>query len=146
MSETHTEIDIDCPVERVREILTDFPAYRSWNPFIRAVLVNGELKPDAELQVTLKFPDMKDQMMKPKLLVVDKGKELRWIGTVPFGFFTGEHRWVIKENEDGKSCKVVHAEVFGGWGRSIILWYLGDRVEESFKNMNVAMKKRCEER
>ena len=35
VKELHSEIEINAPVERVWEVLTDFASYPRWNPFIR---------------------------------------------------------------------------------------------------------------
>lgn len=35
MKELSTQIDVNAPAERVRQIRTDFTAYPSWNPCIR---------------------------------------------------------------------------------------------------------------
>ncbi len=42
-----TATDIQAPAARIWSILTDFPAYPAWNPFITAAA--GELRPGARL-------------------------------------------------------------------------------------------------
>jgi len=44
MLELRTDIEIDAPVERVWEVLTDFDRFPDWNPFIRKVVPNRELR------------------------------------------------------------------------------------------------------
>ena len=46
-------IDIDAPVERVWEVLTDFERYGEWNPFTTRVDANLEVGASVSLRVVL---------------------------------------------------------------------------------------------
>jgi hypothetical protein len=56
----------------------DFLAYSSWNPFIRNI--SGEQIAGARLDVTIQPDGSKPMSFKPKLLVFEPQKELRWKG------------------------------------------------------------------
>src|SRR2546426_2508439 len=43
MLELRTDIEIDAPVERVWEVLTDFDRFPDWNPFIRRIGGNAPI-------------------------------------------------------------------------------------------------------
>lgn len=55
MRELRREIEIEASPQRVWEILTDFPAYAEWNPFIPRVI--GEPKVGARLEVRIEPPN-----------------------------------------------------------------------------------------
>ncbi len=45
--------DIDAPIERVHEIMMDFPRYAEWNPFVRGI--TGEPRVGAVLTLDVQF-------------------------------------------------------------------------------------------
>ncbi len=53
MKEIHTEIEINVSAEKVWRVLTDFPAYDEWNPFVRRV--EGEVRVGARLHVSAHY-------------------------------------------------------------------------------------------
>ncbi len=53
MIENYTEVEIDAPVERVWEIMTDFEAFPDWNPFIKKM--RGDLEVGATLHEKVYF-------------------------------------------------------------------------------------------
>ena len=138
-----TEVEIESSAARAWHVLTTFSEHSSWNPYITSI--SGQLRGGAQLRAVLRLEGLKDQVVKPKILVVEKEKELRWKGKFPLGMYWGEHRWILEEKNGGKKVKVVHGEEFGGWARGLINWWLGDRVEKGFKAMNEAMKRKCED-
>jgi hypothetical protein len=54
MHEIESQIEIAATRERVWSILTDFPAYPSWNPFIRSI--DGPVEKGKRLSVTRPKP------------------------------------------------------------------------------------------
>ncbi len=88
--ELRTEILIEAPPERVWEVLTDFEGMSEWNPFITEI--SGELQKGEKIRVHLKPPEGKGMTFKPRLVKVEHGREIRWLGHlgVP-GLFDGEH-------------------------------------------------------
>lgn len=73
-----TDIVIDAGAERVWGVLTDFASYPEWNPMIRRA--SGELAPGRRLELHFEPAGQKGRDFKPKLLVVERGRELRWRG------------------------------------------------------------------
>src|SRR5205814_5893919 len=51
MAELRTETEIDGPVERVWQVLTDFKSFPDWNPFIRSI--RGKAVEGSRLDVLL---------------------------------------------------------------------------------------------
>lgn len=137
-----TEIEINAGVEQVWEILTDFSAYPEWNPFIR--VIHGVPERAARLKVRIQANDAKAMTFRPKVLVADVGRELRWLGRVVLpGIFDGEHRFFIQPLTDGKVL-FQHSELFSG----ILIPLFRDSLERDtrrgFEEMNLALKLRAE--
>jgi hypothetical protein len=136
-----TRIDIAASRDRVWDVFTDFAAYPRWNPFIREI--RGELRPGSRLQVSLAPPGRRAITLRPKVLVVTPGRELRWIGhlLVP-GIFDGEHHFLIEGGDDA-GVTFVQEEIFKGalipFTRRVLA-----RTRDGFEQMNLALKDRAE--
>jgi hypothetical protein len=92
--EMKTQIDIDAPPARVWSVLTAFEAYGEWNPAI--VAVSGDVDVGSRLTLRFQPPGTRGYTFRPKLLVVDHLRELRWAGwpRMPFVFET-EHYFAM---------------------------------------------------
>lgn len=138
-----TELEIDAPPAQVWEVLTDFAAYHEWNPFITAIA--GELRTGAELTVTLSPPESRDATFRPRVLVCDAPRELRWRGHLFIkGLFDGEHYFKCDATTEGRT-RFVHGEDFSGF----FVKYVAQRlthVARGFVYMNEALKRRVEGR
>ena len=77
-----TEIEIPASPDAVWDV-ADRDAYAEWNPFIRSS--TGDLVVGRRIANVLKDGAGKESTFEPKLLVVEPGRELRWIGKVGFG-------------------------------------------------------------
>ena len=141
--ELRTEIEILAPPGRVWQALTDFSAYHEWNPFITEI--SGKLGVGSELTVTICPPESDGMSFRPKLLVCDEPRELRWLGKLWIrGLFDGEHFFQCFETEAGNT-RFVHGENFKG----ILVKMIGKRMTQiarGFVYMNGALKRRVEGR
>ncbi len=138
----YTSIVINAIPAKVWEVLTNFTSYPDWNPFIRSI--NGTPAPGNTIQVTLQPPNSKPILMKPRVLVFEQQKELRWIGSLGIPYiFDGEHVFRLEENSDGTST-LHHFERF----RGILIPFLSTLIEKTtrdgFELMNAALKQRVE--
>src|SRR5688572_29119220 len=90
-----TDIEIQSTPERVWEILTDFDAYKAWNPFI--IQAAGQAVPGQRFQVRMQPPGRRATTFRPEVLEAEPNRRLRWLGhlLVP-GLFDGEHRFTIE--------------------------------------------------
>lgn len=141
--ELRTEIEIDAPPERVWSVLTDFPAYHEWNPFITGL--SGGLSVGERLSVTLSPPESRARIFHPRLVVCDAPHELRWLGHLWFkGLFDGEHFFQCRELEGGRT-RFVHGENFRGLLVKYVAGQLSN-VARGFVYMNEALKRRVEGR
>jgi hypothetical protein len=136
-----TTTDIRAPAARIWSILTDFPAYPAWNPFITAA--EGELRPGARLKVTIAPPGHQPMTFRPVVLVAEREWELRWRGRLLMPrLFDGEHAFGLEQRSE--TCRFLQAERFSG----VLLPFLGEGLFEAirrgFESMNAALKLRAE--
>jgi hypothetical protein len=141
MRELRADIDIDAPADRVWGILTDFPAYPEWNPFITSIA--GDTTPGSTLEVRIAPPGANARTFKPRVLVAESGRELRWLGRLLMaGIFDGEHSLRIEPIDDAR-VHFVQSERF----RGILVPLFGSTLEKTargFTAMNEALKQRAE--
>lgn len=135
-----TAIDILAPLERVWDILTDFPAYPAWNPFI--ISVYGTAKAGTDLEVHIRPPGHRAAMFRPTILVAEPERELRWIGRllVP-GTLEGEHFFRLEDRSG--TVHFVHGETFRGLLVGVFRRRL-NATQAGFEAMNAALKARAE--
>ena len=141
MREIETTVEIDAPPAAVWRVLTDFPTYGEWNPFIPTIA--GNVQVGERLTVRLEPPGGKGMTIKPTVLAAEPDRELRWKGrlVVP-GLFDGEHTFRI-EPIDGQRSRFVHGERFTGILVGFVKGILG-KTEAGFEQMNAALKQRVE--
>lgn len=134
-----TSIDIDAPPERVWDVLTDFEAYPTWNPFIKSV--EGVPLEGDMLKVTLQAAtEDKPITFEPLVTFVDPKMELRWEGQLMLPkLFDGEHYFILEKTADG--TRLTHGENFTG---ILLLMVDVPGFEVSFDAMNQALKQRVE--
>jgi len=136
-----TQIDVAASASSVWQILTDFPAYSDWNPFITEIEGSPELS--ARLRVRICPPGRSAITLKPTILVAAREWELRWRSRriVP-GFFDGEHSFQIRTR--GPSCRFHQSERFTGIMVKMIGGGVFDAMLQGFEEMNAALKLRAE--
>lgn len=136
----YSEILIAAPVQQVWKEFTDFENWSEWNPFI----TNIEPEPSAgsKISVLIDPPGGKAMVFKPRVLVYEKERELRWLGRVLLpGLFDGEHFFRLRET--GGGTLFIQGEQFSGILLPLLKKSLSG-VEQGFHAMNAALKARCE--
>jgi hypothetical protein len=132
-----TELEIDATPDQVWGVLADRESYPDWNPFI--VSSTGDLVVGSTITNVLRDTNGKETEFTPKLLAVDPGRELRWIGKIGFGgVFDGEHAFRIEALPGGRS-KLVQEETFRGVAVPFTTGMLRDTIEPQFHAMNRAI-------
>lgn len=136
MREIRTDLTIPAPPAAVWAVLTDFPSYAKWNHFI--VSLEGEAAKNATLTQVVLMKDGKRMTFRPKVLVCQENRELRWLGCFIFAaIFAGEHFFELEASHSGRETKFIHGEIFTG----LIPEYIQqteayENLEASFHQMN----------
>jgi hypothetical protein len=137
------EIEIGAPPDVVWDVLTDTAAYAEWNPFL--VHVDGPLAVGERPRIRFSPPGGKAMTMRPRVLVADAPREVRWRGHLGIpGLFDGEHIFTVEAVGAGRT-RLVQREEFGG----ILVPLTGKllrRTEDGFRAMNEALRERAEAR
>jgi hypothetical protein len=139
-----TEVGINAPPRTVWEVLTDFGAYASWNPFIERI--TGELAEGGDIEVRFADPSRKVRAFRPRLIRVEPGRELRWLGRLILPrIFDGEHYFTLEEL-DGGGTRLVQGETFRGLLVPFSRGFLATETRGGFERMNRALRARAEKR
>lgn len=142
MRTLETEIIIDAPVETVWDILTDFPRYPEWNPFIKSI--EGKPETGSKLKVVIQPPDSKPMTFRPTCLESDANRTFRWLGHLGFkGIFDGEHIFQL-EKMDSNCTRFIHKESFNGILVPLLWKQLDSGTRKGFVRMNEELKERSE--
>lgn len=145
MKQLETQVSIHASVEEVWQVLMHWEDYSSWNPFI--VSIEGTAKVGTKLTNTLTLPRRKPQVFKPKIVVIEPNRELRWIGHLGLkGIFDGEHYFKLSPTDNQKGTSFVQGEKFSGVLNAFIMKQIGNDTLNAFERMNAALKKRVEQK
>ncbi len=139
--EVCSSVDIHASDKQVWQILTDFPSYPQWNPYIRQA--SGEIKVGAQIYIFNRSSDTAAGMaFRPTILTVTPGRELRWLGYVYVpGLFDGEHVFTIQLLDD-THVHFMQCETFSGIGT--VIDAQDTNIQGDFQGMNLALKGRSE--
>ena len=142
MKEIREEIEIASSATRVWQILTDFPDYPSWNPFI--LRAKGEAKEGAKLDVFLQPSGARGMSFRPLVLKAEANHELRWLGRLLLpGIFDGEHIFTLEPIASNR-LRFVQREIFKGLLVPLLARSLDKDTRRGFREMNQALKTRAE--
>ncbi|RLD18626.1 MAG: SRPBCC domain-containing protein [Bacteroidetes bacterium] len=142
MKNLRTEIVINASDIAVWKVLTDFDAYREWNPFVH---IEGRPALGESLVNTMYLDkNGKSQIFKPEIIRWDEYKGFSWLGSlfVP-GLFDGEHYFELERLDDNQ-VKLIHGENFTGVLSWLIMKLIGEKTLAGFERMNTALKIRVE--
>lgn len=141
MRQPRSQIDIDAPPERVWDVLTNFPTFPSWNPFIREA--EGSLHPGARLRIKLRLGRWLITFH-PVLTVVDRPRELRWLARQwrP-GIFDVDRRFRL-EPLGTTGCRFVQSESGSGIFAPLLMLIMAGRILRGYEEFNAAIKERVE--
>jgi len=138
MKTVHIETSTPAPVAQVWDVLTDFPRYGEWNPFITSI--EGDLRPGARLRATFQLPGRKPQTFTPTITTFDPGHEIGWLGRLWLpGLVDAAH--TLEVVPSGSGSVFVNREEF----RGLLVPALGGLVRDTrsaFAAMNEALVQR----
>ncbi len=133
-----TEIFINTPPERIWALLTDSAAHAAWNPMMHAV--KGSFTPGRRVRLTMRTPSGGTMRFRPRVLVADPGRELRWLGRLGLPrLFDGEHYFRLIPEAGG--TRLIQGERF----RGLLLWVMDvQQFRAGFEAGNAALKAMAE--
>jgi uncharacterized protein YndB with AHSA1/START domain len=135
-------IDITAPPGVVWKVLTDFSAYKEWNPFV--VDARCELKPGGALDMQVKLKD-KPQHQVELIVGVDPGKGFSYrMKPMPLGALKSFRTHAIESAGPGRSRYRSHFEL-EGWLLPVVLALFREGLEKGFAGMTDAIGRRAEQ-
>jgi hypothetical protein len=137
-----TSIDIEAPAEQVWEILVDFAAFPSWNPFI----VQAKGRAEVGRQLTLRMQPVGGSAvtLRPTVVEAIEGDRLHWRGRLGVrGLFDAEHLFIL-EPLGASGTRLVQQEQFSGLLVRLFQRSLDRGTLPAFRAMNKALKDRAE--
>ena len=140
--ELASSIDIEAPAQKVWELLVDFAAYPTWNPFITRA--EGPIEVGGRLTLRMQPVGGSAVMLRPTVVEVVDGHRLRWRGRVGVrGLFDADHLFIVEPHGDAGS-RLVQQEHFSGLLVPFFQRSLDDGTLPAFHAMNAALKDRAE--
>lgn len=137
-----TEVEINAPSALVWKVLTDFPAYGSWNPFIRRIA--GELIIGEHLRVFARLPCGMPMMVRPIVLEFEAGRKIKWLGSLVLpSLLNGEHLFML-EPVGETEVRFIQREEYSGMLLPVLWGWLRNQGQAAFEMMNRALKVRAE--
>jgi hypothetical protein len=142
MRKVHTQIDIEAPVRKVWEIITDLDHYADWNPFV--VMGKGPVKEGETVTVRARPDGAPAKTFHPVITKCVPEKELRWLGhfLLP-GLVDGEHIHILKPLGENRTL-YIHDDEFSGLLVPLVWARLEAVTRKGFEKMNEALKEKAE--
>lgn len=132
-------VDIDAPPEQVWIVLTDFPAYPIWNPFIYPI--KGTPRPDSPLEVTL-HPESGPVTYRATVVTAEPYRELSWTGQIlSAGVYAVTFIFTIEPLSGGWARLEAREH---GKGVAPVSWGVGGDIPRGLDQMAKALRNRAE--
>lgn len=138
-----TETLIKADADRVWAEMTDFASFPEWNPFVRKA--QGRLEPGEQLKIQLRLDHGLPMTFRPRVTVVEPGRELRWLATLGRpGVFDVDRAFQITPRDGG--VLFVMSEECTGWLTPVLFaTNLEAQLYRGYDAFNEALRKRVEE-
>jgi len=142
MHRVDTQIEINASTERVWSLLTDFPDYARWNPFVRSI--EGVPVVGGSLNVFIQPPGAGGMRFRPTVLAFEPKCEFRWKGKLGIpGLFDGEHFFILEPQSETRLI-FRQGEMFSGLLVPLFKRSLDGSTKQGFIEMNEALKRQAE--
>src|SRR5919112_6228637 len=141
MAVYRTQFPIAASASTVWATLTDFERYGEWNPSLPSI--SGELRPGAEVALTLGMPGRPSPKVKARLGKIEIDRCLTWDGNAGADWLFAGHRESVIEQTDHEVL-VTHVEDVRGALFPIFRFVMGSAIQRSHDAFNKALRSRCE--
>jgi hypothetical protein len=142
MRKVHTQIDIDAPIRKVWDLISDLNNYADWNPFV--VMGKGPVREGERVTVRAQPEGARATTFHPVITALVPERELRWLGHLILpGLVDGEHIHILEPLGENRT-RYIHDDEFSGLLVPVVWPWLETATYKGFEKMNVALKKRAE--
>lgn len=144
MAKIHTEIMIDAPLDRVRELLADTMLYPQWNLLFPQI--TGKMEVGAEIEVTVALPEIKPFSVRATIQASTAGTRLCWrYGYRLPGLFSWTYAYELEELSGGQLLFVQNSTYSGLLAP---LYHLGMKraLQQGLLSLNKALQRWGERR
>jgi hypothetical protein len=101
MKEIKGSIDIDAPLGRVWQVVTDFKSYPEWNPWV--IRMDGESKVGSKVAITVKAPGRRDTNFTSEVLKIQPSQEILMRGTILKGMLGDDHLFKFESINESRT-------------------------------------------
>jgi hypothetical protein len=137
-----TAVDVATSAEIVWHVLTDFPSYPKWNPFL--VSVQGNPSSGARLKIQARYPNGSAFQFSARIVKAIPAAELRWRRRrLIEGVFDREQSFLIIPNGIN-GVRFIQRERFSGLLAALIMPFVSGKTSKVFNLMNLALKRAAE--
>ena len=140
MKEIRGSVDIEAPLERVWQVVTDFKSYPKWNPWITRM--EGDSVVGSKVGVTVKAPGRKDTNFTSEVLEIHPSHEIVMKGTVMKGLLVDDHLFKFESIGENKT-RFFQSVAFKG-ALSLMIGGMVRDQQKGLDLMNEEMKQWCE--
>lgn len=144
MLKIHTEITLDAPFDRIRDLLADTGLYPQWHPLFSQI--SGEIGVGKVIDVSVTLPEIKPFSVRATIRESNAGRYLCWRYGYPLpGLFSWTYRYEIVELERDR-VRFVQDSSYGGLLAP--LYYLGMKgpLQGGMAELNKAVQRWGERR
>ncbi len=137
MKSFETSTRINAPADRLWALLTDAPAYPSWNTTVDRV--DGQIAPGKKITVHAKISPGRAFPVKVTDFVPNE--RMVWSGGMPLGLFSGVRTFTL--TKEGSAVVFAMREVYSGLMAPMITKSIPD-LKPAFDEFAAALKARAE--
>ena len=137
------EVEIDAPIERVWQILTDIDRYGEWNPFTPQAETTLEIGDPIPLHVRLVGERL---VRRVERVTRNEPYTLGWDMKMGARFLLYAERVQVLTAVDQNRTHYKTEDCFTGWLRPLVLGLFGKAMERGFVDCALGLKKAAENR
>ncbi|GAB2710416.1 SRPBCC family protein [Nocardia thraciensis] len=136
-------VDIDAPAEVVWKVLTDFPAYGEWNPFVPGCRTT--LEPGAPIDMRVRLVGPRPKAQREWIRSHTPGAEFSYaMRPVPLGALHSLRSHTLTPLDAGRCRYTSHFEI-AGWLQPVVTGLLGSALRRGFGDMTAAVQQRAQQ-
>lgn len=135
-------LDVAAPAETVWRVVTDFPRYAEWNPFV--VACRSTLEPGSTIEMRVRVLPFVAQPQRERVFEHVPGRRMRYgIDPMPLGALRSSRAHEVEAVGPDRS-RYVSTFALDGWLAPVVATLFGARLERGFAAMSAGIKTRAE--